>query len=270
MKKEKEYHMTCFTPEVIREAKTILECPLKQAKPYSMDVRIGEEKWSHDSDDEFFADIRKKIVTYSYFLSADKYSMNVFYDGRDCTVIVGAPSRSEIESIFSCFEKGQLSCKISLSELSEEGQGSGGPVIFIGHGRSRQWRDLKDHLHDQHGFEVQAYEVGARSGHAVRDVLEDMMDESSFALLVMTGEDRIQTGRLRARQNVVHELGLFQGRLGFGRAIILLEKGVQEFSNIYGINQIRFSQNHIKETFGDVLATINREFGTNAEESEVE
>jgi predicted nucleotide-binding protein len=59
---------------------------------------------------------------------------------------------------------------------------------------------------------------------------------------------------------VVHEIGLFQGRLGFNRAIVLLEDGVEEFSNIHGIEQIRFSKGNIRETYGEILATIKREF----------
>ncbi len=90
-----------------------------------------------------------------------------------------------------------------------------------------------------------------------------MLDESSFALLVLTGEDIHTNGELHARENVIHELGLFQGRLGFTRAIVLLEEGVKEFSNILGINQLRFTKGRIKETFGDVLATIRREFENN-------
>ena len=59
---------------------------------------------------------------------------------------------------------------------------------------------------------------------------------------------------------MIHETGLFQGRLGFNRALILLEDGTDEFSNIKGIQQIRFGKNNIKETFGEVLATLRREF----------
>ncbi|HKR93789.1 MAG TPA: TIR domain-containing protein, partial [Candidatus Angelobacter sp.] len=66
--------------------------------------------------------------------------------------------------------------------------------------------------------------------------------------------------RVLARQNVVHEAGLFQGRLGFPRAIVMLEEGVEEFSNIAGIQQVRYSKGKIKETFGDVLAVLKREF----------
>lgn len=45
---------------------------------------------------------------------------------------------------------------------------------------------------------------------------------------------------------------------------MLLEEGTQEFSNIQGIQQIRYSKGNIRETFGDVLATIRREFGADS------
>ena len=72
--------------------------------------------------------------------------------------------------------------------------------------------------------------------------------------MVLTGEDLDANGTLHARENVIHELGLFQGRLGWRKAIALLEEGIEEFSNIHGINQIRFSKGNIQETFGEVLA----------------
>lgn len=120
------------------------------------------------------------------------------------------------------------------------------------------WKELRDHLQDKHGFKIEAYEIGARSGHGIRDILESMLDKSSMAFLVMTGEDATVSGDLHPRLNVVHEAGLFQGRLRFNRAIVLLEEGATEFSNIHGIEQIRFA--NIREVFGDVVATIRREF----------
>lgn len=132
-------------------------------------------------------------------------------------------------------------------------------TVFIGHGRDSQWRDLKDHLQDQHNIKVTAYEIGPRAGLSVKEVLEKMLKESSFALLVLTGEDLHIDGEVHARENVIHELGLFQGRLGFTRAIALLEDGVKEFSNILGLNQLRFPKGSIRQIFGDVIATITNE-----------
>jgi predicted nucleotide-binding protein len=52
-----------------------------------------------------------------------------------------------------------------------------------------------------------------------------MLDDASFAFLVLTAEDERSDATTQARTNVIHEVGLFQGRLGFERAIVLLEEG---------------------------------------------
>jgi predicted nucleotide-binding protein len=181
----------------------------------------------------------------------------VTFNAPDTTVRVKADARHEIETVFNIFEQQLGSSRLPVSEKKRPK-----PVIFIEHGRSNIWRDLKDHLQDKHGYQVEAYEVSSRAGHTIRDILEEMLEESSCAFLVLTGEDETSDGKLLARQNVVHETGLFQGRLGFSRAIVLLEEGTEEFSNIAGIQQIRFSKGNIKETFGEVSAVLRREFGT--------
>jgi predicted nucleotide-binding protein len=167
-----------------------------------------------------------------------------------------APTRQEIERVFGVFEKHLEASKLPLLPPAPPPERK----VFIGHGQNPIWKDLKDHLHEKHGYDIEAYEIGARAGHAIRDILSQMMEESAVALLVMTGEDEMKDGTIRARDNVIHETGLFQGSLGFEKAIVLLEEGTEEFSNIQGIQQIRFGKGNIKETFGDVLATLKREF----------
>jgi predicted nucleotide-binding protein len=131
--------------------------------------------------------------------------------------------------------------------------------IFIGHGHSSDWQQLRDHLRDKHEYNVVTFETGARAGHHIRDILEEMLEQSSLAFLVLTGEDETTDQRLRARQNVIHETGLFQGKLGFSKAIVILEEGVEKFSNNAGIQHISFAKGHIEGVFGDVVATIRRE-----------
>ena len=75
----------------------------------------------------------------------------------------------------------------------------------------------------------------------------------------MTGEDEQADGDSRARMNVIHEAGLFQGRLGFTRAIVLLEEGCAEFSNIEGLGQIRFPKDNIKAALDDIRRVLERE-----------
>jgi predicted nucleotide-binding protein len=59
--------------------------------------------------------------------------------------------------------------------------------------------------------------------------------------------------------NVVHEAGLFQGRLGFTKAIVLLEEGCEEFSNIEGLGQIHFPKDNIKAAFEEIRRVLERE-----------
>ena len=266
MEKTKIYRNTRFTADVLREAIDAFRERVNNGKtaPFiSMSVEVEEAGWMHDSFDEFSADYRKSAGEAFYQEKHGLTSQLRLQAGKEgrVTVTVGAPNRGDIESVFDVFERHAASSRLPVAKKPRPDP----PTIFIGHGGNPQWRDLKDHLHEKHAYPVEAYEIGARAGHAIRDILNEMLSKSSFAILLMTGEDQTSDGGMRARQNVVHEAGLFQGRLGFARAIVLLERGVEEFSNIDGIEQIRFDKGRIKETYGDVVATIRREFSVGSD-----
>jgi predicted nucleotide-binding protein len=132
-------------------------------------------------------------------------------------------------------------------------------MIFIGHGRSPVWRELKDFLKDRLKLKADEFNNVPTAGLATSERLSEMLKNASFAFIVMTAEDEQPDGRMRARENVVHEIGLFQGRLGFKRAIVLLEEGCEEFSNIHGIGQIRFPKGNIGAKFEEIRQVLERE-----------
>ena len=66
-------------------------------------------------------------------------------------------------------------------------------------------------------------------------------------------------GSTHARENVIHEAGLFQGRYGFERAIIVLEEGCTQFSNIHGLGQIRFPKGDIMACSEEIRQVLERE-----------
>ncbi|MGD0946274.1 MAG: nucleotide-binding protein [Candidatus Binatia bacterium] len=260
--KERRYERTRFSEDVLRLAASEFrsQVPLtgNGVEQSCLTVEVDGAEWTYNAEEEFFADYRRSAGDAVFQLDRPGGTLRVQASSTSAKVRILAPARPRLEAISAVFEQAAERC--ALPEPPEPPPEPVRPTIFIGHGRSTLWRDLKDHLHEKHGYSVAAYEIGARAGHAIRDVLEQMLAKSAFALLVMTGEDETADGKIHARQNVVHETGLFQGRLGFGRAVVLLEEGTEEFSNIHGLEQIRFSKGNIKETFGDVLATIRREF----------
>ena len=86
-----------------------------------------------------------------------------------------------------------------------------------------------------------------------------MLEAAAIGFVIMTAEDETNEGAMRARMNVIHEVGLFQGRLGFTRGIVMLEDGCEEFSNIQGLGQIRFPKGRISAAFEDVRQVLERE-----------
>jgi len=138
-------------------------------------------------------------------------------------------------------------------------RGAGGRTVFVGHGRSSVWRELKAFLEERIGLTVEEFNNVSVAGVPTAERLAEMLDAATFAFLVMTGEDEQPDGTVNARLNVVHEVGLFQGRLGFARAIVLLEEGCEEFSNIAGLGQIRFPPGNLASKFEDVRRVLERE-----------
>jgi predicted nucleotide-binding protein len=131
--------------------------------------------------------------------------------------------------------------------------------VFIGHGRSPVWRELKDFLQDRLELAWEEFNRESVPGIATTERLEQMLGVTSFAFLIMTAEDEHADTTRHARANVIHEVGLFQGRLGARRAIILLEEGCQQFSNIHGLSHIPFSTGRVSTAFEDIRRVLERE-----------
>ena len=133
------------------------------------------------------------------------------------------------------------------------------PCVFIGHGRSALWARLELFLQNDLGLKTITYESVSHVGESIVPVLKSMLDQATFAVLVMTAEDTTDEGSKRARQNVVHEAGLFQGQLGFPRAILLQQAGIEDFSNVAGLQYIAFEDQKIESAFWELRRVLKRE-----------
>jgi hypothetical protein len=131
--------------------------------------------------------------------------------------------------------------------------------IFIGHGRSGDWIVLRDFVERKLGLQWSEFNRESPAGYSAKERLKQMLDSSCFAFLVMTAEDEHPDGTRHARENVVHEIGLFQGRLGFERAIILHEEGCEDFSNVHGLQDIRYPKGRILAVSEELREVLERE-----------
>jgi predicted nucleotide-binding protein len=132
-------------------------------------------------------------------------------------------------------------------------------TIFIGHGHSALWRELKDFIADTLTLPWDEFNRYASAGYFTHERITEMLNRAGFAFLVYTGEDELADGSIRTRENIVYETGLFQGRLEFRRAVVLREYGCSVLSNLDGLTRIDFPKDNIRAAFEDVRGVLRRE-----------
>lgn len=264
--KRRTYDLVMFPESVIQavieEAGSLPDAPTSLSlATETFEVKRGNESTTHDSLEQFFRDLRLGADSYSVTIPIRSPWMKalptpgfveIAYGWTQSAVTIGHADTEVIGRFFDIFDRARDANRIPASQVD-------GPRIFLGHGGDPQWRELYMYLTTSLGFKVEEFGSQPRAGFTAKEVLESALLENNFAILVMTGED-VAEDELRARQNVVHEIGLFQGRYGFTRAIVVHEIGVEQFSNMAGVQDIRFPPTMIKAAFAEVADTIRREF----------
>lgn len=128
--------------------------------------------------------------------------------------------------------------------------------IFISHGQSKEWYKLQVHL--ERDLEKSTLEL-AQEPNLGRTILQKLSEEAercSLSIIVMTGDDITADNEIRARENVMHEIGFFQGLYGLSNIILLHEEGVNIPSNIHGLVYIPFPKDTVEATFGALLREL--------------
>jgi predicted nucleotide-binding protein len=254
--RSKTYNSARFPAEVLRDSFRLYSHHLGGRKSGTFPsiqrvVETEHETYDLDSDAEWYvlyerpATIRASLSYRSVHLRSGKDDAKWEYTmtSTHSTLAVLLPNSDQVESVFQPLEDAHKDAIVSQPVIPSA---SAELSIFIGHGRSQVWLQLQNYLGNLQGLTVAAYETKSRVGSSVKEVLQSLLKEASFAILIHTAEDEQLDGKMRARQNVVHETGLFQGRLGFERAIVLREESCEEFSNHTGINEIRFAAGNIR------------------------
>jgi len=131
--------------------------------------------------------------------------------------------------------------------------------VFIAHGSSPLWRTVRDHLRDDLGLDVHHFEEAPHDSSEITTALGGYLRRCGFAVCVLTNEDLTAGGSRRARQNVVHEAGLFQGRYGFERVALLVEDDCELPSNLGGLVKHTFDGHHVEHAFASLLRHLLRE-----------
>jgi sugar/nucleoside kinase (ribokinase family) len=120
--------------------------------------------------------------------------------------------------------------------------------VFVAHGRSPQWLAVKAFVEQRFGVPVYSFESHSWGSRPVTEALTEYLHRCSFAVCVLTAEDVTGDGHLVARQNVIHEIGLFQGHRGMDRVLVLVEEGCDSVPAAAAYSAV-FPRNAIQQAF---------------------
>jgi hypothetical protein len=118
-----------------------------------------------------------------------------------------------------------------------------GDAVFVVHGSNVAWREEVARFLSQvllSETPVIVLHEEPNRGRTLIEKFEASATQAQFAVVLLTADDEArsrdgQTSELRARQNVVFELGFFVGKLGRERVAVLYESGVERPSDIEGL-----------------------------------
>lgn len=128
--------------------------------------------------------------------------------------------------------------------------------IFISHGNSQEWRKVQEYIEKTLNLKTLELAQQASMGRVILNKLTEESEKCGVAVIVMTGED-IVGDQVRARENVMHEIGFFQGKYGLNRTILMHEKEANIPTNISGLGYVSFAKGDVKTGFGELLKELN-------------
>ncbi|MGR3814721.1 MAG: TIR domain-containing protein [Cognatishimia activa] len=164
-----------------------------------------------------------------------------------------------IESLEEQIEEagGSTAANIAPSRASVEGTRK----IFVVHGHDVGAREALARFLEQCDFEPIVLHEQANSGRTIIEKFEDNSDVG-FAVVLLTPDDEVLDSAgesvMRARQNVILELGYFIGRLGRDRVCALKSGEIEIPSDILGVIWTEFdAQGGWKQSLAKELKAAN-------------
>ena len=113
-------------------------------------------------------------------------------------------------------------------------------AVFLVHGHDEGVLQAVARFLEQLGLQAIVLREQPDSGRTIIEKFEHYADQVGFAVILLTPDDvagKADTpgSALRARQNVIFELGYFAGKLGRGHACLLKKGDIEIPSDLYGV-----------------------------------
>lgn len=177
--------------------------------------------------------------------------------------------------IFDCLKKSfdtiwdNSSAERPLVPIYSQAVASVANKVFLSqaHGSSVAQK-VKKYIEQNLGLKVMIYTDSAVAGKGPFENLEVMASQCGYAVVVLTKDDEVTgrnrsvgegllNGQKRGRQNVIHEIGYCQAKMGADRVLILFEAGVEKPSNFEYLHGQQFTKGKLENVFRFLSRHLN-------------
>lgn len=113
--------------------------------------------------------------------------------------------------------------------------------IFIVHGHDNEAKETVARFVEKLGLRAVILHEQPNHGRTIIEKFEEFSDKISFAIVLLTPDDfgasksDLKNPKLRARQNVIYELGFFNAKLSRARVFVLKKGDVEILSDYLGV-----------------------------------
>ncbi len=224
----------------------------KRRTPLVLSVEHADgSTWKLDGRHDFYERYRQPGVASAYIedIGADAFRLS-YIEQMGTTVFAKHPDDEQLRAMFAIFDEDRPGAETSVRESV-----GGVPNVFISQGGRAAGRALAEGL-ERNGFVVKTYERPGNRRDATRSLLEALVQGRDFAVLLYLDEDEDAHGGRRAREHVLHEVGLFQGRLGLERAVIVRQEGLEPLDRSHAVPEVGFRQDP-REVLDELVGMIS-------------
>ena len=172
--------------------------------------------------------------------------------------MISVVAKAFLEGSYTFLDKNDCSLMERLSEAIREIECKMRNKIFISYGHNELLKlKLKEFIRERVKREIIILDELPNRGLTIVEKLEKASAFCNCAIVLLTKDDEIMDGGMRPRQNVIHEIGFFQGKYGRNKVILLCERGVELLSNISGIMRIEFDVTHFEAVYDAIRMELD-------------
>ncbi|MQY28119.1 hypothetical protein NRB56_37020 [Nocardia sp. RB56] len=130
--------------------------------------------------------------------------------------------------------------------------------VLILHDENPQWQDVQRFLERRCGLETDQLGPADFDAGGFEAAVGGPLSRCGFAVCILSARDSVH-GFRQPSQAIVHQVGILQGRYGFGRVAILVEDGCDLFTNLSGLIRLEFPRGRVEAKFLELHRMLLRE-----------